>query len=149
MGRRTFPKGRKEVEMNYRLQGGIVLVLSLVLTAAAYATESQFETTSKVQVNGKQLAPGSYKLKWKGSGPNVEVQFTQGRKILAVVQAKVERINSEYDRDAAVFQTDGGGGRSLVETRFAGRTYKLVFNNEAAQADQENRPGGGDGKSVQ
>ena len=135
--------------MNYRVKGGIVLALSMVLVAAAFAAENRLDVTNPVQVNGKQLATGNYKLRWNGSGDNVEVQFLKGDKVLATVPAKVEKVSSRYDRNALVVQNGGNGERSLVEARFGGKNYKLVFTNEAAQAEQTNHAGGGDGKTAQ
>src|SRR5437868_14685572 len=128
-------------------KSGAILAVSLVLSLGAFAASGtvskSFDFSHAVQINGRQLPPGFYRLKWDGTGPDVQVQFTQGKKVIATAPAKVVPVNSKYDNDAAVVQPDGQGARSLVETRFGGKSYKLVFADQAAQAEQTMKNGSG------
>ena len=78
------------------------------------------------EVNGQQLAPGEYQVRWDGTGSNVEVSFMQGKKEVAKVSAKVVALDKAYDYDSAV--VDHASGKATVsEVRFAGKKYALAI----------------------
>lgn len=115
--------------------GGLVLVLAVLLSTAAFAgnkAESLY-LGDATQLNGKQLSAGTYQLKWKGNGPEVQVEFLQGKKVVATAPAKLEQGPTTPEKDAAVIET-ASGSRNLAEARFAGKKYKLVFPGPEAQA---------------
>ena len=132
-----------------RITGGLALAFALLLSSAAFAgnNAASLNLSTATQLNGKQLAAGTYKLKWEGSGPAVEVQVLQGKKLIATVPAKVEQTSTRPPRDATVVET-AGGSRNLVEARFAGKGYKLVFAGNEAQA-QNTQSGEGASQSNQ
>ncbi len=122
--------------MSYsKITDGLVLALAVLISTAAFAGSKpgSLYLGSAAQVNGKQLPAGTYEVKWEGSGPAVEVQFLKGKKVVATTPAKVEQTPSKSAQGSAVIET-AGGGRSLVEARFAGKNYKLVFPGAEAQA---------------
>jgi hypothetical protein len=118
-----------------KITGGLVLTFALLLSTGAFAGSKpgSLVLNDVAQINGKQLSAGNYQLKWEGNGPAVQVQFLQGRKVVATAPAKVEQTPTKPSQDAAVIET-AGGSRSLVEARFAGKNYKLVFTNPESQA---------------
>lgn len=115
--------------------GGLVLALAVLLSTAAFAGNKpgSLYLSDATQLNGKQLPAGTYQLKWEGNGPEVQVQFLQGKKIVATTPAKLEQATAKPAKDAAVIET-ASGSRSLAEARFAGKNYKLVFPGPEAQA---------------
>jgi hypothetical protein len=115
--------------------GGLVLALVALLSTAAFAGNKpgSLYLSDAAQLNGKQLPAGTYQLKWEGNGPEVQVQFLQGRKVVATAPAKLEQATSKPAKDAAVID-NAGGSRTLSEARFAGKNYKLVFPGPEAQA---------------
>jgi hypothetical protein len=122
--------------MNYsKFTGGLVLSLALLLSTAAFAGNKpgSLYLGDAAQLNGKQLPAGSYQLRWKGNGPEVQVEFVQGKKVVATAPAKLEAASTKPEKDAAVIDT-ANGARSLTEARFAGKNYKLVFPGPEAQA---------------
>jgi lipopolysaccharide export system protein LptA len=130
--------------MKYSKGGMLVGSIILMAVSAVAAMASQSLTLNQpVQVNGKQLSAGSYKLNWNGSGPDVQVQIMQGKHLVATAPAKIVEAKPKSNGDAAVIETSGGG-RSLVEARFGGKNYKLVFGSETAQTAQPARSAGGD-----
>jgi len=118
-----------------KFTGGLVLALAVLASTVAFAGNKpgSLYLSDAAQVNGKQLPAGNYNVKWEGSGPEVQVQFLQGKKVVASAPAKVEQTPSKPSKDAAVIET-ASGSRSLVEARFAGKNYKLVFPGTEAQA---------------
>lgn len=118
-----------------KITGGVVLAMALLLSTAAFAgtKPGSLYLNEATQLNGKQIPAGTYQVRWEGSGPAVQVSVLRGKKVIASAPAKVERVTSTPDRGAAVIDT-AGGGRTLVEARFAGKNYKLVFPSPEAQA---------------
>jgi len=71
------------------------------------------------------------------------VQFTQGKRVLATAPAKLVDVDSKFDNTSAVTQSDAQGARSLLEARFGGKKYKLVFGQVMTEADKSMKTSGG------
>jgi hypothetical protein len=77
-------------KMKSKLTLAAAIVLLIPSMAFAKPKDSaNVELDQSVTVAGTQLAPGSYKVTWEGSGPNTSVTFAQGKKIVATVPAKL------------------------------------------------------------
>jgi hypothetical protein len=103
----------------------VVLGLAVLLASSAFASNKcSLQVREAVEVNGQQLAPGEYQLRWDGTGSNVEVTFMQGKKEVAKTSAKVVSLDKAYDYDSAVL--DHASGKTTVsEVRLAGKKYEL------------------------
>ena len=103
----------------------VVLGLAVLLASSAFASnKGSLQVREAFEVNGQQLAPGEYQVRWDGTGPNVEVSFMQGKKEVAKATAKVVALDKAYDYDSAV--VDHASGKATVsEVRFAGKKYAL------------------------
>ena len=77
-------------------------------------------------VNGQQLTPGEYQLRWEGAGPNVEVSFLLGKKEVAKASAKVVELGRASDNNIAVVDRSSGKA-TISEVRFGGKKYALVI----------------------
>lgn len=136
----------------FSLKGSIVLAVLLTAAAAFAGTvknKSDLDFSKAVQVNGTELRPGSYTLKWEGTGDDVNVQFTQGKKVVTTAHAKVVPVTQKMDNSSAVVEPSGNTS-NLIEARFAGKPYKLVFNQEtSAQNDSTMKTSGGGDSSQQ
>jgi hypothetical protein len=110
-----------------RLAKTVVLGLAVLLASSAFASnKGSLEVREAIEVNGQQLAPGEYQLRWDGTGSNVEVTFIQGRKEVAKAPAKVVALDKAYGYDSAV--VDHTGGKATVsEIRFAGKKFALAI----------------------
>lgn len=128
-----------------KMMGSLVVALAVLLSTAAVAGNKpgSLHLSDAAQLNGKTLPAGDYQLQWEGSGPAVQVQIVKGKKVVATAPAKVEQMQSKSESGAAVIET-AGGSRQLVEARFAGKNYKLVFTSPEAQAQNMH---GGSGQS--
>ncbi|MGO9087905.1 MAG: hypothetical protein ACLP6G_04325 [Terriglobales bacterium] len=116
----------------------LVLGLALLLASSAFAaTKASLTLSDPITVNGTTLKPGDYKLQWDGSGPNVEVNVMQGKKVVAKLQAKVVDLKSPAENNAAVIQNNNGNA-SLVGARFEGKKFALEIgesnSNDGAQS---------------
>jgi hypothetical protein len=118
-----------------KITGGLVLAVAVLLSTAAFAGSKpgSLYLSEGAQLNGRQIPAGTYQLRWEGNGPAVQVSVLKGKKVIASAPAKIEQVAAQSDRGAAVIDT-AGGSRTLVEARFAGKNYKLVFPSPEAQA---------------
>jgi hypothetical protein len=105
----------------------VVLGLAVLLASSAFASnKGTLQVREALEVNGQQLAPGDYQLRWDGTGANVEVSFMQGKKEVAKASAKVVALDKAYGYDSAV--VDHSSGKATVsEIRFAGKKYVLAI----------------------
>jgi hypothetical protein len=105
----------------------VVLGLAVLLASSAFASnKGSLQVREPLEVNGQQLAPGEYQLRWDGTGSDVEVSFMQGKKEVAKASAKVVELDKASDYDAAV--VDHASGKATVsQVRFAGKKYALAI----------------------
>jgi hypothetical protein len=105
----------------------VVLGLAVLLASSAFASnKGSLQVREPFEVNGQQLAPGEYQLRWDGTGSNVEVSFMQNKKEVAKASAKIIELDKASAYDAAV--VDRAGGKATVsEVRFAGKKYALAI----------------------
>jgi len=70
----------------------LFLFAALLIPALAFAAEKKsanVQVDQPVKVADTQLAPGQYRLTWEGNGPDVTVTFSEGKKTIATVPAKL------------------------------------------------------------
>ena len=100
------------------------VVLMLPLSAlAASKNSSNVEIPDKVVVNGKQIQPGTYKVEWNGTGPNVEVSILQGHKTVA--QAPARLVNGTYEQQAIVTHQNNSGANVLDQIQLKNKELDL------------------------
>ncbi len=101
-----------------------VILCSLVLSLAAAAADGNVSMSIKspLQLNGKQLAPGDYKIRWSGNGSDLKVSFLIGNKEVLTTNAKlVERAA------ASPYTATMTAENSLKEIRLAHKKSVIVF----------------------
>ncbi len=116
----------------------VVLGLAVLLASSAFASnKGTVALRESLEINGQQLTPGEYQVRWDGTGSNVEVSFMQGKREVAKTSAKVITLDKPYGYDSAV--VDHTGGKATVsEIRFAGKKYALNLGNaEKAEMNGE------------
>jgi hypothetical protein len=122
----TGQKAKEQMKLNH-LAKTVVLGLAVLLASSAFASnKGSLQVREALEVNGQQLAPGEYQLRWDGTGANVEVSFMQGKKEVAKASAKVVALDKASDYDAAVVDHSDGKAR-VSEVRFAGKKYALAI----------------------
>ncbi len=123
------------------LAKSVVLGLAVLLASSAFASnKGSLQVREAFEVNGQQLAPGQYQVRWDGTGSNVEVSFMQGKKEVAKASAKVVALDKASDYDAAVVDHSDGKAR-VSEIRFAGKKYALALGatEKAEMGEASNR----------
>jgi ABC-type molybdate transport system substrate-binding protein len=114
----------------------VLSILTLALSAFAGENKGSFTLPSTAQLEGKSLAAGEYKVRWEGTGPEVQVTVTQGKNTIATLPARlVER--SEKARRNAVVVNNSGSASHIIELQLAGKQAALVFGSEASVAQKQ------------
>lgn len=116
---------------------GVVLMLPLSALAAS-KNSSNVEIPDKVVVNGKQIQPGTYKVEWNGTGPNVEVSILQGHKTVA--QAPARLVNGTYEQQAIVTHQNNSGANVLDQIQL--KNKELDLNTRANSGANRNANSG-------
>jgi hypothetical protein len=119
-----------------KISKGLLLGRALLLATSAFAAnKGSLRVDEAVNVNGKQLTPGDYKVSWEGNGPSVELHILQGKNVVATVPAKMVDLPRAASDDGAVVSTNGDGSRTLSQIRFSGKKYALAIGGDTANAD--------------
>ena len=115
---------------------GLLLGLALLLATSAFAAnKGSLQVSDTVNVSGKSLAAGEYNVKWEGTGPNVELNIFQGKKVVATIPARLIDLDRSAPGNTSVIKRNGDGSKTLSEIRFAGKKYALALGDESAKAD--------------
>jgi hypothetical protein len=102
----------------------IVAVLSPLSLFARDTNQHSVDIPSAVQVGGTQLQPGNYKVKWEGTGPDIQVTFLRDGKTVATAPATLKTNDGQVTQDQIV--TDSTNNR-LNEIDFRRDKEALVF----------------------
>jgi hypothetical protein len=115
----------------------IFATLVLALTTSAFAADSHkssFEIGAPTQVNGTTLPAGEYTAQWEGSGPVVQVNILQGKKVVATAPAQVVTLDSKASDTHAEVLNGTKGERELKVLQFAGKKVSLQLETQSAKA---------------
>jgi len=111
--------------------------LALMLAGSAFAAsgshKENFQISSPTQVNGTELPAGDYQARWEGSGPSVQVNIMQGKKVVATVPAQVLELDQASYSSETEIKNASSGDRELTALRFSGKKYALDLGSESAQ----------------
>jgi hypothetical protein len=134
--RRYSEKKRNVVKstMSKFLMLGFALLLA---TSSFAANQGSFNLSKSATVSGTELTPGDYKVKWDGTGPNVELMILKEGKLVATVPAQVVELNNQETNDATESRTNQDGSRSLLGIKFRGKKYELSFGSESMMSGSE------------
>jgi len=108
---------------------------SVLLSAAAFAgptNKRSLHIYENVVVEGKQLAPGDYKIAWSESGSDVQVSILRGKDTVAVVPARAVPVSNPATGDSYSVQSLPDGTKALTELVFSGKKYELEIQSAAA-----------------
>ena len=97
-----------------RLLAFVSLLALVSLPGFAASQKSKTITvTDPIQVAGKQLKPGEYKLKWDDTNNgSTTVSFTQGKDVVATVPAQIKQ---EKNVSNATMETNTSGGQNQLQ----------------------------------
>ncbi len=107
----------------------------LVAGSALASSKGSLDLQNSTSVGGKQLASGTYTVRWEGTGDQVELKIYQDKEMVASTSARVVKVEVPASYDSAVTVKNGDGSLSLSQIRFGGKKFALEISN----------PGGGSG----
>jgi hypothetical protein len=102
----------------------ILSVLSPVGVFARDNNQHSVDIPATVQIGGTQLKPGNYKVKWQGTGPDIQVTFLRDGKTVATVPATLKTNDGEVTQDGIVLDS---ANKTLTEIDFHRDKEALVF----------------------
>ncbi len=118
----------------------IVLAISLLVALAAFAGDmhkASLATVDTLQVNGKSLPAGDYKVTWEGNGPNLQLSILKNHAVVATTDAHLVQLSRKSPNNVAITQANADGTRTLQEIRFAGKDFGFALG----QSDQAQMKG--------
>lgn len=118
-----------------RVLQGLVLACAVLFAASAFAAnKASFDLQHPTQVAGQELAAGSYKVQWEGTGNDVQLTILRGSKQVATTSAHVVEMKVKSPDTSALVTVNPDGSRSLTQIRFRGKTFALDLGGEGAGA---------------
>jgi len=108
------------------------LVLLFPLGALARDKAHSVEIPYVVQVGGTRITAGSYKVEWQGTGPAVDVSFSQYGKTVATVPGTLKTNDDQVTQDAIVTEATSADTTTLKEIDFGHQKEALVFDQNPA-----------------
>jgi hypothetical protein len=119
------------------LLGAALLFGTAVL--AGQANKATVSIAETVSVEGKTIAPGTYKVQWDGSGTNVQVTLTQGKRTVATFPAQVTEQPNKNSVSAYSSTAEPDGSRSLSAIYVGGKNTVLQVASAAASQQSANQ----------
>jgi hypothetical protein len=116
------------------LKGIFLGVVVLAGGSALASSKGSLELQHPTSVAGKQLASGSYTVRWEGSGDQVDLKIYQGKNVVASTPARVVKVESPATSDSAVVVANSDKTFSLSQIRFGGKKFALELVNDAGGA---------------
>ena len=106
---------------------GFFLVLSLNASARA-KDQGTFRLIEPAKIGSTQLQPGKYTVEWTGTGPDVQVNFLQGKTTVATGTATLQTQDRAASQDAVVLKAaSNSSGKQIIEIDFGSRREALVI----------------------
>ena len=101
------------------------------LACVGQRNSASLDLDQSVKVSDTQLAPGQYKLTWEGNGPNITVNFTQGKKTVASAPAKVV---SDPSSQSGAIDTATAADKTVILEGVELKNETIQFGNAAPAA---------------
>ena len=119
--------------MNSRTFAIILMLALAILVGANGATYAQGSINLNISLpsslNGTNIAPGEYRVRWDSHSPEITVTFNKGRKVIATADGKLVDRDTKYDHDGVVYRVNADGTHSIQEIRLAGKKQAIVFGS--------------------
>jgi hypothetical protein len=119
------------VNASRSLKSIFLAAVVVVATSGFAASKGSVELQHPTNVGGKQLASGSYRVQWEGTGDQVELKFYQGKNVVASTSARLVTLERPLPNDAILVSANGDGSASLSRINFGGKKYALEIAGEA------------------
>lgn len=116
-----------------RVLQSLVLVCAVLFAASAFASnKASFNLQHPTQVAGQELAAGSYKVQWEGTGNDVRLTILRGSKQVATATGHMVEMKVASPETSALITVNPDGSRSLSQIRFRGKSFALDLGGEGS-----------------
>lgn len=116
--------------MNYWKYFACLMALAVVLPVSAAARDKDQQTVNivnPVQVGNAKLNPGTYKVEWQNAGPQVNVRFVEGKKLIATVPGTLKTEDPKVIQNDVV--TEKVANKTMLrEIDFRHNKEALIFH---------------------
>lgn len=102
-------------------------LLTPISALARNKNEHSVSIPDAVQVGSTHLQAGTYKVKWDGSGPQVQVSFMQNGKTVATAPGTLKTNDTAVVQDDVIVEPANGSNKNLQEIDFGHQQEALVF----------------------
>jgi hypothetical protein len=120
-------KRKKNMKLSTISSGLLLGVTLLLATGASAASKGSLKLNEAVSVNGTQLAKGEYEIMWEGTGPNVELNVIQSKKIVVTVPARLVELKRAGPGQGYGTRKEEDGRTSLTSIFFSGKKYEVAI----------------------
>jgi hypothetical protein len=107
--------------------GVTLLGATAVMAAPENSGKSSVQLDSPVNVNGTQLAPGHYNLKWTTTPSGTELQFINSRNAVTTVPAQVVELDRKERQSSIDTARAEDGSMTLLGIRLSGKNFALAL----------------------
>src|ERR1017187_4397572 len=115
----TFRRRTRSMKsIKYAALLSMLAVLCSVSALARDKNQHSVEIPNAVQVGGKQLEPGSYKVDWQGTGPEIQVNFVRDGKTIATVPGTLKTNDAQVTQDEIITDTTSTNVQTHTEIDF-------------------------------
>jgi hypothetical protein len=114
-------------QIKYAALLSMLALLSSVSALARDKNQHSVQIPDSVQVDGKQLEPGDYKVEWQGAGPQIQVNFVRDGKTVATVPGTLKTNDAKVTQDDIVTDINSANAKTLTEIDFSHNKESLVF----------------------
>jgi hypothetical protein len=115
--------------MKFRLVVQTFVILLFVSLPACAKNSHPFYLQTTVTVNGAEVPPGVYELRWESHNSTVRVTLWKDGLFIATAQGTWVKNGVKYTNDAALLRVNSDGSRTLVEIRLAGVKKTIVLES--------------------
>jgi diaminopimelate epimerase len=131
---------KKELSMKKLSRISVAILGAALLcvsgAVAASVNKANLSLSEKVNVAGKTLNAGNYKVEWTGDGPNVQVTLLRGKETVATFPAQVTESTTQNADSAYGAVQAPDGSRSLTAIYVGGKHTILQLDQSSSTAQQ-------------
>ena len=103
----------------------LAAVVLIAATSFAAGNKGSLELQHPASVAGKQLATGSYTVRWEGTGDQVDLKIYHGKDVVISTPARLVQVDHPTSNNSAVVSSNSDGTFSLSQIRFGGKHYAI------------------------
>ncbi len=117
------------------MKKALVLLTALVLAAGvAIGAENggKLKVRDVAQLNGQNLNPGDYQVRWEGNGDTVQVTISRGKKVILTANGTLKELPQAAQHDTVFYREANGKYNQIIGLQFAGKKTVIMFDGKTS-----------------